>query len=89
MANQSNRVVVILIALLVAVMAVGAVVWWVLPGGSGGPAEQSVRDPESLGFNVRVLQTGGFLALDKQLITEGALPVQPPPNTGKANPFLQ
>ncbi len=42
---------------------------------------------DTTGFNLRVLQTSGYLGLDRQAVSEGALPVQAPLTAGKANPF--
>ena len=39
-------------------------------------------------FNLGIFERSSYNILNHQLINEGALPVQPPPTTGKANPFL-
>lgn len=110
MANSQTRLIIVLGAVLLAVIAVSAVVVLLLP--SGGDIDTTISPLDTAtdtttattgeetvptasttfsggsSFDLRVLQSPAYLLLDKQLVQEGALPVQPPTGTGKANPFL-
>jgi hypothetical protein len=97
MNSPQTKVIIVLVGLLLAVVAVSVLVVWVLPSGDEAPfpapdevggSEEASLPPPTTGFNLKVLQTAGYVALDKQPIIEKALPVQPPATTGKANPFL-
>ncbi|MEX2055016.1 MAG: hypothetical protein WD972_02440 [Candidatus Andersenbacteria bacterium] len=97
MNSPQTKVIIILIGVLLAAVGVSVLVVWILPAGEeteltvpevGVDSEEVSLTPPTTGFNLKVLQTAGYVALDKQPIVEKALPVQPPATTGKANPFL-
>lgn len=105
MASTQTRVIVVLLAVLLAVVAVSALVLFVLPSSqnsvptttpdtvpsstSDSPlSSSSAGAGNGTAFNVSVLQKAGYIFLDKRLLNEGLLPVQPPSVVGKANPFL-
>ncbi|MEX1997899.1 MAG: hypothetical protein WEA04_04485 [Candidatus Andersenbacteria bacterium] len=93
MANKQTRVIIILSAVLIAAALVSALVLSLLPSqsqptGPSSPLPGELSEDSTSGFNLQFLQTASYLSLDKQLIISGALPVQPPAATGKANPFL-
>lgn len=82
--------------LLLLLVAAGAVIaWQFLPATDTVPPRESVASPDSalsgqsgVIFDLRSVQRNDFNALNLPLITQGTLPVQPPPAVGKANPFL-
>lgn len=39
-------------------------------------------------FPLEIIERQAYQLLNKQLVKEGALPVQPPAGAGKANPFI-
>lgn len=102
MVRKQTTVITLLIGVLLAVLASSVVILWLVPDAVVGPettvesrdeaaALPVVPPPQNVpehGFNVSVLETAAYLLLDKQPVTEGALPVRPPATTGKANPFL-
>lgn len=56
-----------------------------------GPAEgeqPQAQQDESHEFNLGVLQRSDFAALDTTLLQRGLLPLRPPLQSGKPNPFL-
>lgn len=89
MAERQQRVIIILVAVLIAAAVVAGILWWMLPG---EPAvQQDLTQTQARpggGFDLGVFNRSGYTAIDQRLIREGALPVQPPAGTGKANPFL-
>lgn len=100
MALSGGRTIAVLVVVLVLIVAVsGAVLWWVL-GNRELPftvpsllpqaaAPPDVAPPRSgVGFDLRAFQREAYQRLDRSLVQEGRLPVQPPAVTGKANPFL-
>lgn len=110
MANSQTRLIIVLGAVLLAVIAVSSVVLLLLPSEDTADITEPFAVPEDAltttsqeetitsdttpstlsteGFDLRVLQSAGYLSLDKLPIQEGALPVPPPGGVGKANPFL-
>lgn len=77
--------IVALVAILLAAVAVAVVVLG-LPAGRAPDSAPSTTAPQRIDTNV--LQRSDYTGLDSSLLQQGALPVQPPPNIGKANPFL-
>lgn len=96
--TSQNKLVIGLAILLALVLAISlAVVFlWptatapVAPDSSISPFSSDATPPLDTGaaFDVRVFQQPQYQTLDQRLIQEGALPVQPPATTGKANIFL-
>lgn len=82
---SGRTVVTSLVAILLAAIGVAAVILFLLPSNQTpqqSPATTSQR------LDTSVLQRSDYTGLDTSLLQQGALPVQPPPTTGKANPFL-
>lgn len=102
MATNQKKLIVTLVAILLAVIVVSAGVLFMLPSTdepgapllsdetqtSTTPSTTTQQDVSGSGFNVSIFQSTAFRALNLQLITGGRLPVQAPAGTGKANPFL-
>lgn len=104
MASRSSQLIIVLIAVLLAVLAGSGIVLWVFnnrqPATVPTPLADETASPLSADstnltvpgdgatFNTTVLRSSSYNALDVQLVTSGALPVQPPAVVGKANPFL-
>ena len=90
MADSSNNKLIISLAVLLAiVVAIGAIVIFVLPGSDTAQP----LDPVSVGggvddFDLDVLRRQDHQTLNRSLVEDGSLPVQPPTGIGKANPFL-
>ena len=97
MAEQENKLVVILAGVLLAIVVVAGAVFILVPG-DDEPSDEvvttainsDVQTPSSTarGFDLTVLQQRAFQLLNRQLVLEGALPVQAPAAIGKANAFL-
>lgn len=95
--NQT-RLIVILSAILLAVIVGSGILIFLLPSSSPTPTITPTTDetattattaPTGQGnFNTGVFQRSDYVVLDRQMIQDGRLPVQPPANAGKANPFL-
>lgn len=83
---SGRTAIVALVSILLAAIAVAAVVLLWLPAdqtpGSSEPGAMQQR------LDATILQRSDYTGLDTSLLQQGALPVQPPPNIGKANPFL-
>lgn len=101
MASRQTRLMVILVAVLLAVVLASVTILWLLPASSPTAEEPiAANSPEvgdepgneqssqAEGLDLAPVQRAGWRALDTQPILEGALPVQPPAVVGKANPFL-
>lgn len=87
MAANNNRIVIGLGVLLAIVVVAGLAVFFALPG------EQEQSQPTGTTtagqqFDFDFLQQQEFLQIDRELINQGLLPVRPPAETGKANPFI-
>lgn len=100
---DGRRIITILVVILIVVVVVAGATFWLLPDSPGGsplsfPTPTSSQPPlfsdapvvpeSGQPFNLNVLQGGLYQSLNHKIITDGALPVQPPAVTGKANPFL-
>lgn len=92
MADQNNKLIIILAAVFLAVIVVAAALFFLVPGtpknttvpvGSNAPLSNGDG-----GLDFTVLQRQQYQLLNRQLLQEGALPVAPPPQVGKPNPFL-
>lgn len=100
-ASPQRMTIIILGAVLLAAVAVGAVILFTP---SLNPEPQDIVEPvtedsideglapqsneiSSTGFNTAVLTQPEYQALDASLFTRGFLPVQPPATAGKQNPF--
>lgn len=95
--TKQSQLIVILVVLLGVALAAAVGVFLSMPATEESPSlpRSPVADttspaasPGSSEYDLTVLQRQSFLLLDKRPIVEGALPVQPPATTGKANPFL-
>lgn len=96
--GSSNKVIMILTGVLLVVIAASMGVLLILPDDETGSAPATSTDTPLLrdtppssttqSFDLTVTQRQSYQTLNKQLVHEGALPVQPPVSTGKANPFL-
>lgn len=96
MASRQNTLIIGLsvVLALVAVISIGLLV--VVPSDPDSDVTDAptadtdvlVTPPGGQVFNLSAIQSQLYEALDKQLIREGALPVQPPAVIGKVNPFL-
>ncbi len=94
-ASPQRMTIIILGAVLLAAVAVGAVIY-LTPTLNLSP-EVVVPDDQGLalnsdagtgtGFDTAILSQPDYTALDASLFTRGLLPVQPPATAGKPNPF--
>lgn len=96
-ASPQRMTIIILGAVLLAAVAVGAVIYFtptlnvnpetaVVLEDQEGPAPY--RDAVTgTGFDTAVLTKPEYTSLDASLFTRGLLPVQPPATAGKPNPF--
>ena len=83
-------------AVFLAIVVVAIVIFALIP--SDDTADVTVPDetPDAVtatpsaseGFDLKVLNRRVYQLLNRQLVQEGAIPVQPPAGVGKANPFL-
>ena len=89
--NAQQRLMIVLGAVLLAVILVSGIIIVVLPNTSPTQIDQE-SDPAATAtpatFDLTVFERAPFKALNNALLQNGLLPVQPPPATGKANPFL-
>lgn len=91
--NQ-RTLIVSLIAVLLLVIAASAAVLLFLPSDETPPltseptTSQTATPSTSKPFNTSVLDRSAYTSLNSSLIQSGQLPVKPPTDTGKANPFL-
>lgn len=86
---DGKKIIVVLIAVLVAVVGVGAAVFFLVSPGTTTPTpSETVTPPPARSIDLSVLQRSDYTQLDSALLQQGALPVQPPVGAGKANPFL-
>lgn len=97
MADSNNKLIIILSAVLLAVMTVSAVIFVLIPPPSSGlpeeegaPAAQISPGPSAVSddLDLSIFNRQLYRQLDMQPIRDGSLPVQPPVQVGKANPFL-
>lgn len=91
MALDQQKTIILLVAILLAVVATSVAVLLLLPGDDdAAPAEIVTTNTNTspTNFNTSVLERSDYRALDQRLVEENALPVQPPAEIGKANPFL-
>lgn len=100
MAASNRKLVLTLVAVLLAVVVASAAIIWLVPG-EDEPTFESVSEsldtttpliPEtdtvnSGKFDLTPLEQAAYRNLNLPLITNGSLPVKPPAG-GKANPFL-
>ena len=99
--SNQRKLIIVLLAVLLAVLAASGVVLVFLP--TGGQSEDPVTgtststqnnqpgdidEQDVQGFNLQTLERNAFKELDTGMIQRGLLPVKPPQGTGKANPFL-
>jgi hypothetical protein len=88
--NSNNRLVLVLVGILLAVVSASAALYLLLP--SDTELNQKSATPEETitpaNFDISVFEKQGYQQLNRQLMQAGVLPVQPPSNVGKANPFL-
>lgn len=95
-ASSQRMTIIILGAVLLAAVAVGAVIYFT-PTLNVNPEVTVTAEDEGLALNRKEVSTSGFdtavlsqpnyTALDTSLFTRGLLPVQPPATAGKPNPF--
>ncbi|MDP3997547.1 MAG: hypothetical protein Q8P73_03545 [bacterium] len=89
MPSSPNKTIIWLVVVLLTIAAAGLVALLLLPAASVTPDNQpSAATTSSLETNSRVFQAPDYTSLNKQLINDGSLPVQPPAQAGKTNPFL-
>lgn len=86
-ASPQRMTIIILGAVLLAAVAVGAVIYFT-PTLNLTPEPYTPAPLEGqTGFNTAVLTKPEYTSLDASLFTRGLLPVQPPATAGKPNPF--
>ena len=95
MPKQQAQFLIVVVGILLAVVAASVVLLMAVPQPAGptsppdAPTGEGVEEnPLNAGISLEILQSTGYRLLDKTSIQQGALPVQPPAVTGKANPFL-
>lgn len=97
--GKQRRIVGILFVILMIALVAAAALLWLLPGAPAPEDELEIVSDAPLfidetvpttpaQFNVSVFEQAAYRALNLQFISDGSLPVQPPANAGKANPFL-
>lgn len=88
MTQQQNSALLVGAAFVLAVVIAGAGLFLVLSRGKDADTTDggSLSSTTSL-FNLQVLDRQAYRVLNPQPVQEGALPVQPPANIGKPNPF--
>ncbi|OGY31464.1 MAG: hypothetical protein A3C02_01870 [Candidatus Andersenbacteria bacterium RIFCSPHIGHO2_02_FULL_45_11] len=95
-ASPQRMTIIILGAVLLAAVAVGAVIYFT-PTLNVGPETAVVSEDQgsavsrdevaTSGFDTAVLSQPNYTSLDATLFARGLLPVQPPATAGKPNPF--
>jgi len=98
MADRGSKIIITLVIILVGVVAIGVAALMLLPDTNTPVADDLPPDTtaptspgptlDQSGFRLDILEQPAYQLLSKQLVQDGSLPVQPPPVTGKANPFL-
>lgn len=85
---EGRKTIVIMLAVLLALVAVGGVIIFLLPAEPSVPTtpDTAVSVPQRL--DTTILERTDYTGLDTSLLQQGALPVLPPATVGKANPFL-
>lgn len=88
---SQNQLIAILTIVLLLVIG-GSIVILLTTSDSSTPPADSVASPQATSgqftLNLKPLEQSAYQLINKQLVKEGALPVQPPATPGKANPFL-
>lgn len=84
---SQNKLISILAVVLLVVIIGSVVVMWRTPRSSDTDLAADTASPAVSLFPIEILQRQAYQLLNKQLVREGALPVQPAAS-GKANPFL-
>lgn len=80
-----QRMIITITAVFLAAIAVGAILYFMNFKQS---QDQEMLAPQQIeGFNTALLGQAEYTALDATLFSRGLLPVQPPGNAGKQNPF--
>lgn len=87
---SQNTLIILLATVLAAVVAISAaVIFWIPTQETPIPqTKTNVTSGPVEDYDVSVTKKQEYQLLNRQLIQEGILPVVPPSNTGKANPFL-
>lgn len=91
--NDSRKTMVVLLGVLLGVLVVAGLIVWLLPSQPAAPtipaqSPTAATGTTGQGLDTSALQRSDYTGLDTHLLQQGALPVQPPTNIGKANPFL-
>lgn len=93
MQPPQRMIIITLTAVFLAAIAVGATLYFMNFKQSQDQEVLAPQNPEpgsvqgEVGFNTAILSQPNYTALDATLFSRGLLPVQPPGNAGKQNPF--
>lgn len=95
--SENNKLIIILSAVLLAVIVASAALLFLLPDSTESP-EQTSGTGEETGMqraaaekatlDLKVFERRDYRQLNFQPVRDGSVPVQPPVQVGKANPFL-
>lgn len=94
MPQSQRRIIIILVAVLLAVVGTSVAIVLLLPSSPNLVPESApvipVRDavPDTVEFNLSVLERSSYASLNADMIQRGLLPVLPPESVGKPNPFF-
>lgn len=95
MATSNNKLIIILSAVLLAVITASMVLLFLLPSNDGqqaAPKEDlspsATPAQEKATLDLKVYDRKEYKQLNSQPVKDGSVPVEPPAQVGKANPFL-
>lgn len=86
--SQNQLITLLLVVLLLVVAASAFILLGPMSGTDSTIPSPSTQAPAQSHFQLDILEQQAYKLLNKQLVKEGALPVQPSATAGKANPFL-
>ncbi len=84
---EPNRRLIVILALILAALVAGSLLLFLLLPNNAAPLP-TTAPLSSAELDLKLLQQAEYLRLDQQPIRDGSLPVQPPTDVGKTNPFL-
>ncbi len=89
---SQNQLIAILTIILLLVIGGSIIILLTTSSDSDTPSATTIDEVQAptaqFTINLKPLEQQSYQLINKQLVKEGALPVQPPATPGKANPFL-